>query len=306
MRKWGNNLIVNYTKTKIMKIKSLMLFLLSAVLLISCSDENDAIETGKLIVQLTDAPFPTDDVAEANVTIFKVEVRYKGEESEEAMTEDEGELSEDKGFIIVSEDEKEVNLLELTNGVTETLVNTEVPAGSYDLIRVYVKGVNVVLKDGAEYELKVPSGDASGIKIFIKPELLVSGGLTSDLLLDFDVSRSFVPKGSTDAITGFNFKPVIKASNMTVGGTLAGLVSGTLEEVATAVEGAQIRVLDEEEEVRSTFTDAEGGYMIMGLDAGTYSITIDKAGYDIQTFENVVITAGNKTLLDTELILAAP
>ncbi|MBT8185967.1 MAG: DUF4382 domain-containing protein [Eudoraea sp.] len=289
-----------------MKIKSLIVFLFAALLVLSCSDENDAIETGKLIVQLTDAPFPTDDVAEANVTVFKVEVRYKGEQSEAETTEVEGELSEDKGFIIVSEEEKDVNLLELTNGVTETLVNTEVPAGGYDLIRVYVKGVNVVLKDGTEYDLKVPSGDASGIKIFIKPELLVSGGLTSDLLLDFDVSRSFVPKGSPGAITGFNFKPVIKASNMTIAGTLAGLVSETIEEVTTAVKGAQVTVFDGEEVVTSTFTDAEGGYTIMGLEAATYSITVDKEGYDMKTLDKVVITAGNKTVQDTELSLTAP
>ncbi|MCW5515283.1 DUF4382 domain-containing protein [Muriicola sp. Z0-33] len=289
-----------------MKIKSLMLFLLAAMVMISCSNENDGPEMGKLIVQLTDAPFPTDDVAEANVTIFKVEVRYKGDKSEGEMPEEEGAKSEENGFIIVSEEEKEVNLLELTNGVTETLVNTEVPAGSYDLIRVYVKGVNVVLKEGTEYNLKVPSGDATGIKIFIKPELVVDGGLTSDLLLDFDVSRSFVPKGSADAITGFNFKPIIKASNMTIAGTLTGLVTETIEDVVTAVEGAQVTVYNGEEVITSTFTDAEGGYAIMGLDAGTYSITIEKEGYEMQSLENIVIIAGNKTQQNTELALVAP
>ena len=278
---------------------------MALLLTINCSDENDANETGKLIVQLTDAPFPTDLVAEANVTIYRIDVRLKGEKTEDEMGEKEGDSSE-KGFIIISEEEKDVNLLELTNGVTETLVNTEVPAGSFDLIRVYVKGVNVVLKDETTYNLEVPSGEASGIKIFINPEIVVSGGLTTDLLLDFNVSKSFVPQGSGDDITGFNFTPVIKASNMTVAGTLSGLVTETIEDVKTPVEGAQVSVFAGEEEITSSFTDAEGGYAIMGLDAGTYTIVISKEGYETQTLEAIEISAGNKTSMNAELIVEAP
>ena len=53
------------------------------VAFISCSEDSssDSLkETGTLMVQLTDAPFPYDLVAEANVTVFKVEARQTNEE----------------------------------------------------------------------------------------------------------------------------------------------------------------------------------------------------------------------------------
>ena len=190
-----------------MKIKNLFIaFFASLFFFMGCSDENDnQNDMGKLTVQLTDAPFPHDLVAEANVTIFKVDARNKGSEKEmegesdsDNEMEDESDSSDEENdnspFVTLMEGEIEVNLLELINGNTETLVNTFVPVGTYDLVRVYVKGVSIVLTDGTIYDLKVPSGEQTGIKVFIKPGLTVTGGISSDLLLDFDVSRSFVAK----------------------------------------------------------------------------------------------------------------
>ena len=291
-----------------MKTRSLFVLLFTALMLVfSCSDENNTGgDTGKLIVQLTDAPFPHDLVAEANVTIFKIEARYKADildyDMEGTIMEDE----EDSPFIVLMEEEIQVNLLELTNGVTETLLNTDVPVGTYDLIRVYVKGVNVVLEDGTTYDLKVPSGEQTGIKIFIKPGLTVNGGLTADLLLDFDVSKSFVAKGNVKAISGFNFKPVIKACNRSTTGTLKGLITESVDDVIVGVEGAQVAIFADDTLITTTFTAVDGGYMVMGLDAGMYRVAVEKEGYEMQTVEGIEITVANKTELDFELIAVVP
>ena len=291
-----------------MKTRSLFVLLFTALMLVfSCSDENNTGgDTGKLIVQLTDAPFPHDLVAEANVTIFKIEARYKADildyDMEGTIMEDE----EDSPFIVLMEEEIQVNLLELTNGVTETLLNTDVPVGTYDLIRVYVKGVNVVLEDGTTYDLKVPSGEQTGIKIFIKPGLTVNGGLTADLLLDFDVSKSFVAKGNIKAISGFNFKPVIKACNRSTTGTLKGLIAESVDDVIVGVEGAQVAIFADDILITTTFTDVDGGYTVMGLDAGMYRVAVEKEGYEMQTVEGIEITVANKTELDFELIAVVP
>jgi hypothetical protein len=279
-----------------------------SVLFISCSDIDDTkSDYGRLSVQLTDAPFPHDLVAEANVTIFKVDARYKGDLQLDTQAIDSTdtvlETDQGKPFVVLMEDEIQVNLLELTNGVTKTLVDTDVPVGTYDLIRVYVKGINVLLKNGMTYDLKVPSGSQSGIKIFIKPGLAVSGGLSSDLLLDFDVSKSFVAKGGGQNITGFNFKPVIKASNMSTAGTLKGTITEIKEETAIGVEGAQVAVFVADTLNTTTFSDVDGGYMIMGLDAGSYTVEVEKEGYIMQTAEGVQINSANKTIQDFELIL---
>jgi len=295
---WAKTYIIMFNKkSKIMRIKFLSFILLASfAAFIGCTDDNDgSAKMGKMSIQLTDAPFPHDLVAEANVTIFKIDARNMGVETEES-------------FVVLMEQEMEVNLLDLTNGITETLVNTEVPVGTYDLVRVYVKGVNVVLTDGTSYDLDVPSGEQTGIKVFIKPGISVAGSLSADLLLDFDVSRSFVPKGNSNdlaGITGFNFKPVIKASNLSTAGSLAGMVTTLQEEVAVGMEGAQVSIFAADTLNTTTFTDETGAYMVMGLLSGNYDVTVELDGYVAQSVEDLEIAAGNKTVQDFEINAAA-
>ncbi|MGB5371851.1 MAG: DUF4382 domain-containing protein [Flavobacteriaceae bacterium] len=308
-----------------MKSRLLLSIALASILIfVGCTDSNDsASDMGRLTVLLTDAPFPSDLVTEANVTVYKIEARYKGSASlaqdmenveEEESNDDSTEgthgddMEEDEGakFITIMETEYTVNLLDLRNGVTAKLAELDVPEGIYDLLRVYVKGVNVVLKDGTEFELNVPSGSQTGIKIFIKPALMVMGGLSADLLLDFDVCRSFVAKGGSndlEGIKGFNFKPVIKASNLSTSGTLKGTVSSLQEdESLLGLEGVTVSILNADgSENTTSITDETGGYMVMGLMAGTYTIMFESDGFEPKTFEGVSITAANNTLLDATL-----
>jgi hypothetical protein len=284
------------------------LLMAMALIIMSCSDgegSGSAEGTGTLSVQLTDAPFPYELVAEANVTVYKVEARQV--ENDDDSSDDTDDSSDDDSnddnypYITLMEEEMDVNLLELTNGLTQQLAEIDVPAGSYDLIRIYVKGVNVILTDGTVFDLKVPSGDASGIKVFIDPALTVTSGLSSDLLLDFDVSRSFVPKGniSTPAgVNGFNFKPVIKASNSSTAGTLSGNVSTVEEEVAVALEGAQISVFAADTLNTTSFSDVDGNYAILGLEAGMYEVVAELDGYLVSDTLDIQIDAANITTQD--------
>jgi hypothetical protein len=270
-------------------------------LLTNCSeDAENNLETGRLKVQMTDAPFPFDQVAEANVIVFKIDARLKNEDSEMDMDANAEDSEASSSFIVLMEEEIPLNLLELTNGTTAPMADLDVPVGTYDLVRVYVKGINVVLTDGTTYDLKVPSGSQSGIKVFIKPGLTITGGLSSDLLLDFDVSRSFVAKGNTKregGITGFNFKPVIKASNMSTAGTLLGNISVSIEDILNPLEGAQIKVFNQTD-TTTTFTDVDGNYMIMGLTAGAYKTVSELEGYIASDTLDVSISAANKTVQD--------
>ena len=288
------------------------LLMAMALIIMSCSDgerSGSAEGTGTLSVQLTDAPFPYELVAEANVTVYKVEARQvdNDDDSDDDMNDDSSDDTDDSSdddnypFITLMEDEIDVNLLELTNGLTQQLAEIDVPAGSYDLIRVYVKGVNVVLTDGTVYDLKVPSGDASGIKVFVDPAITVTSGLSSDLLLDFDVSKSFVAKGNLNTpagLNGFNFKPVIKASNSSTAGTLSGNVSTVEEEVAVALEGAQISVFAADTLNTTSFSDVDGNYAILGLEAGMYEVVAELDGYLVSDTLDVQIDAANITTQD--------
>lgn len=287
-----------------MKTRMIFSLLLSLTLLISCSDDTNtsSSETGRLSVKLTDAPFPYDLVAEANVTVFKIEARLKSDDEYATDNSDDDLQGErDSEFIILMEEEVDVNLLKLTNGVTAQMADLDVPVGTYDLVRVYVRGTNVVLTDGRVFDLKVPSGEQTGIKIFIKPGLTVTGGISSDLLLDFDVSKSFVAKGNikkVDGINGFNFKPVIKASNMSTAGSLIGNVSTIIEEMSMPLEGSQVSVIVADTINTAAFTDVDGNYMIMGLQGGTYKAIAELEGYVASDTVNIEINVANNTVQD--------
>ncbi|WP_445383371.1 DUF4382 domain-containing protein [Robiginitalea sp. IMCC43444] len=284
-------------------MKMLKNFLLASVALLfffGCSrygNELQYAQVGSIKLQLTDAPFPYELITEANITITKVEVRLKeeGTETEEGGT----------SFETLFEGSETVNMMELTNGVMLNMGETEVPVGMYDLVRVYVTDASIKLTNESVYEVKVPSGSQTGIKVFIKPELVVVSELSEDLMLDVDLSRSFVLQGNLDTpagVTGFNFKPVLRAKNMSSTGSLSGTVTELVETVPTAVEGAEVSILVDGEVYTTTSTDPSGGYTVPGLDPGTYTVTVNKTGY-AETEAEVSIAVANLTTQDFEISL---
>ena len=189
---------------------------------------------------------------------------------------------DDSSFVLLMEEEVRTNLLELTNGVTEELADLEVPAGRYTEIRVFVKDAEVILTDGSRFDLTVPSGASSGIKLKLRPGFEVEGGFPTDLLLDFDVSRSFVPQGNSmtlEGISGFTFNPVIKVSVDRESGSLLGKVITLVEETEVPVHGAQITVIAADTVNTTAFSDLDGSYKIMGLAPGMYKALAAKEGF---------------------------
>lgn len=276
-------------------MKKLLLLLFTATIVIlfaGCTKDNGL---GSLVVKITDAPFPMDYVGSATVTITKVELRKEGD----------GE-SDGTPFIVIWEGSETFDLLQLRNGKVEELPEITIPQGKYDLVRIYVDKAKLVIKEGGEFDLKIPGGSQTGIKVFINPGLIVEGGLTAELLLDFDLSRSFVMRGKMDSpagINGFIFKPVIKAVNNTTAGRIMGSVTEK-DNASVVIEGALIEVFKqgETEVFKTGSTVTSGQYVIMGLPEGTYKITASKeTSYDPVTFDNVNVVAGNKTILNFAL-----
>ena len=213
-----------------MKKAKLLLGIFAALVMVfftGCQDiENDSDQQrhlpgdqlGRLVIKLTDAPFPFDMIESATINIFKVEIRKVSEGDEEGYPYIE---------LPLPDDSNEFNLLDLRNGITADLVDMGIEPGEYDLIRLYVDKAGLKVKDGDEFTVKVPSGPQTGIKIFMDPPLKVVSELTTDVVLDFNLEKSFVLKGNAytpAGIKGFNFKPVVKAVNNTTEGTLAGEV----------------------------------------------------------------------------------
>ena len=256
-------------------------------------------------VQTCALPISIGLVEHAYVTIDKVEIRQ--------CIEAEGE--EDEGsFIVISGGAMEFDLLQLTNGITTQLAMADLEPGSYDMIRLHVVDARIVLTDGNDYDLKVPSGSSSGLKIKVEPAISIGEGQTSDVLLDFDISKSFVAKGNAKGgqILGFNFKPVVRGIYMGAAGRIQGRVTGAGGE---PLENAWVKLLvpvtgtastteegDGEDVLVSAYTDASGNYKLIGLPEGTYSMECELEGFSSLITEEIEVKAGILTTVNFTLI----
>jgi len=259
--------------------------LIAAVFLYNaCSEADDGVgsgDSGTLSIQVTDAPFPVDSIAKAEVTITKIELRH-------------ADSTDGSPFVTVFEGSYTFNLIDLRNGVVANLPDVEIPVGTYDLVRIYISDASVELNNTTVYDLKIPSAAASGLKVFVDPAVEVAGGLTTELLLDFDLTKSFVARGNIGrpGFNGFIFKPVLRAVNRTMTGRIGGEVTDT---AAVAVAGAQVWA-EQDSVVSYTFTDSLGRYALIGLPQGLYDIHATKAGYDTASFSGIQVIPGNLTI----------
>ena len=271
-----------------MKKKIINLFILISLVMgfvLSCEEDNSLNDGyGILRISIFDDPFPIDLIDSANVTITKVQIRRMDDRDVNP-------------FITLLEDTLEFNLIELRNGITAKLVEEEVPVGMYDLLRLYVSESSIVVKDCGTYDMKMPSVAETGIKLTIEHGIMVEGGTTSDLLLDFNLEKSFVLKGNINTpagIRGFSFKPVIRAVNNSWAGTVQGIVS---DKASEALKDASVWIEAADTVLATAYSDATGFYALPGIPIGTYPIFATKEKYDTIT-SNIEVKAANLMIQD--------
>jgi hypothetical protein len=232
---------------------------------------------GTLSLKLTDAT--TNDYKAVYVTIKEVQV----------CTDDENDGDENSWYT-VAEPGSTYNLLELVNGVQEQLGITDLDAGHYTQMRLIVGetndgGLNIldenhpssyanyIVDNGDVYhELKIPSGIQTGIK-------LVSGftiyeNQTTELILDFDASRSVVKAGNSGK---WLLKPTIK-----VIGTTVAKISGTVTDSdGLKLEGVLVsaQVYDDEVIVQASTITNENGEYVLFVEPYVYNLVAYGEGY---------------------------
>jgi hypothetical protein len=77
---------------------------------------------------------------------------------------------------------------------------------------------SVVMNDSTVFDLKIPSGSQSGIKINL-PKFDFGTSDAVEITVDFNVEESFVVRGNpatVQEITGFIFKPVLKIDSFEI------------------------------------------------------------------------------------------
>ena len=213
---------------------------------------------GTLGVSMTDAPACGFDAV--NVTVNKVRVHQSATASDT-----------DGGWTdITLSPAKKINLLNLTNGVLESLGQTTLAPGHYTQLRLVLDAntgtglANSVIATGttAEATLVTPSATQSGIKLV--NEFDVVAGQRVDLVLDFNACKSVVTTGNGKYL----LKPVIKVIPTAING-ISGFVS-------TALLGSHVMVTAQQNGaiVSSTVPSATGEFFLARLVPGNYDVVI--------------------------------
>jgi len=176
---------------------------------------------GTLVVQLTDAPFPTDSVKSVDIFVVRVDGRVEDVDDASADTHVATESeSEGDGWKTLATPNASINLLELQNGVVSTVGEAKIDAASYRGFRLVIdpSKSSVTLKNGqvltntSSPSVTFPSGGHSGIKIVLASAVVVGEDGKTTMVVDFDVANSFVMRGNSLAQNGLLFKPVIRAT----------------------------------------------------------------------------------------------
>jgi len=259
-----------------MKKKFFLIAFVSAIicllLFVSCTkNDNKSNGTARLQVFLTDDP---EDYDAINVDVQDVQINLTGDA--------------DKGWQSLPGVTKGVyNLLDLVNNKDTLLVESDIPAGRIQQIRLVLGNDNSIVVNGVVTHLETPSALQSGLKLNIHQD--VEAGLVYKMILDFDASRSIVSTGSGK----YNLKPVIRTSLESVGGSLRGVV-------VPADALTNVRAIQGTDTIAGTFTGPTGGYWIGGLTTGTYSLHfLPEDPYADTLRSNINVTDGNVTVVDT-------
>lgn len=210
--------------------------------LISCSDDDkSSSESYAFSVRLTDAPGPYDAVY---IDIQGVEV-----------------IGNNGATVNLATQTGIYDLLELSSGVETTLSNDVLTSSKVNQVRLILGTQNSVVVDGVSYPLDTPSAQQSGLKLQVNQTLLANS--QNSVLIDFDANKSIVVNGNGT----YSLKPVLRTIDLSTTGTIEGSISipGTL---------ASVKVVSASGEDYYTNVKTDGTFKILGLPAGTYSVTI--------------------------------
>jgi len=257
--------------------------------------------TGRVNVLLTDAPFPYSDVKSVDVYVLRIDGKLAETDSAEAA--DEGDNS---GWTTLVSPNSTINLLTLVGGKTANLGVATLPVGTYKGFRMIIDASksSVTLNDNSHPDVKWPSAGKNGIRIKLDQPFVVGTG-TSNMLIDFDVGRSFVLRGNSIKNNGLLFKPVIRAMTQQSTGTLSGTVradnaTGALVPSATVEvlkAGTSLSDTNSENVIASTVTDTNGAFTFGFLPPGNYVVRVTPSvasGYKPALLTGgATITAGN-------------
>ena len=295
---------------------SLLLCCLVALVVAACGGGGSSGGGGQgtLTTLLTDAS--ADGYQAVYVTIARVDVHLGGNDGEQ-------------NWQTVAQPNKTYNLLELVNGVRETLGIATLGTGHYTQLRLIIgatpdTGLNLFsqphpyanyvidLDDDEIHELKVPSGPQTGLKVVGGFD--INNNQTTELILDFDAMRSVVKAGASGQ---YLLKPTVKTLTTDEYAIVEGTVTDeppvtTPPTTATALPGTLVTAQTtdptaadaKDQVVIETGTVASGnGEYVLFLKAASYNLVATLNGY---LPECVAVSPATDSLTTVDFSLAAP
>lgn len=256
-----------------------------ALALVGCSSgsapSGSGAHMGTVTVHLTDAPANLQHVYldVVQVSIHPVDSTLVSSASASADAGD--------GWVVIPSTPGVHDLLQLQNGVFATIGTGQVPAGTYDQIRLKLGADNTIVADSVSSPLKVPSGMASGYKLM--GQFTVPSDERVDVGIEFDAQRSIHHTGN-----GWMLQPVARTFLIPLSGSIAGHV--VPDSVVTTVYAIQAA-----DTVATTATDANGHFVLSLLAPGAYSVHFapQRPDFAPQAIDAVAVTAGHVTDLGT-------
>jgi hypothetical protein len=205
-----------------------------ATLLVACGggDGGGSASPGSLSLSVADAPVDTAD--EVWVEFSGVELQHSDGERIMFDFTVESDGVEPDGPCVVDPTACQINLLALTDGASEFLLkDEEVPSGKYSWARLHVNaelGVrdSYIVIGGMEYEMIIPSGAESGLKL--NRGFVVPAGGEADFTIDFDLRKSVNnPEGLTYMGSDvYKLRPTLRTVDNAEVGVLMGSVDSAL------------------------------------------------------------------------------
>jgi len=222
-------------------------------------------------VLLTDDPFPFDSVQSVQVYVVSIAVSTRP---------DTGTSADSMHWVTVAAPHRQVDLLTLQQGLTDSLGTGQVTADQYKAVLVTINvdsSAGIRFKNGSQAVVRWNGAGQESYASFVEAPITIpdSGAV---IVIDFDVGRSFVYNQLGDG--AFDFFASIRAVNRAATGSIAGTVmhdtsAGPTGPVADATVSAWGGGPSNWYILSTGKTDAAGHYRLAYLLPGTYIVGVE-------------------------------
>ncbi len=220
---------------------------------------------------LTDAPFPFDRIERVDIYIAEIALSPQADTSEGLPS-----------WVTGARPNRTFNRLVLQNGTTALLGEAEVPPDQYRAVRVTFdpERSGMTDRDGGHPAIDWQAKGELPTLFSLVEEPMAIGENGEDIVIDFDVGRSFLPDGSTG---GFLFVPFLRAITRTGSGSIRGRLINAESGAPIALAAVAVHYAFDSTAalgplVATSRSDGSGAFRASFLRPGRYAVVPEDLG----------------------------